>query len=352
MIKSLKIQNFQSHEKTELNFSDGVNVIIGPSDSGKSAIIRALRWLVWNRPSGNSFRSYWDGQTFVKLVTEDNIIRRIKDKTDSYTLVTPNGKKFTFKAIGTSVPEEIKSVLNINEVNLQQQLDSPFILSKSAGEVAQHFNKVARLDMIDKATSNVNSAIRELEQNIKHKIADIKKQKEQLKTFNYLGKMEAEVEVLEEINKQFKILTKNTDKLQELIYDIQLIKSDIRDKLPLLALEKQVDSLIKDINISVKKDKKLIKLKSLVDNIKEVQNDIEQQKQLLKLETPVNTLLNLYEDKREVDEKHKQLYKLLYSIEQNNMLINIAKQKYKDLYAKFNNEMGDVCILCGQIIKR
>ena len=38
MIKSLKIHNVQSYEDTALVFSDGINVIIGASDQGKSAI--------------------------------------------------------------------------------------------------------------------------------------------------------------------------------------------------------------------------------------------------------------------------------------------------------------------------
>jgi len=56
MIKYLQIQNFQSHKDSLLEFDPGVNVIVGSSDSGKTAVIRALRWLVWNRPSGDAFR--------------------------------------------------------------------------------------------------------------------------------------------------------------------------------------------------------------------------------------------------------------------------------------------------------
>ena len=48
MIKSLHIQNFQSHKKTTLKFHKGINVVIGQSDSGKSAIIRALNWTINN----------------------------------------------------------------------------------------------------------------------------------------------------------------------------------------------------------------------------------------------------------------------------------------------------------------
>ena len=45
----LTIENFQSiKEKTEIDFIEGVNLIIGPSNSGKSAVLRALRGLILN----------------------------------------------------------------------------------------------------------------------------------------------------------------------------------------------------------------------------------------------------------------------------------------------------------------
>src|SRR5512133_726261 len=155
MIKSLAILNFQSHEKSKLDFSPGVNVIVGSSDSGKTAIIRALRWIIWNRPSGDSIRSNWGGATNVLLETEEGIIRRAKDKTDQYELKLQGGKDLVFKAFGTSVPQEIADFLNINEINLQGQLDAPFLLSESPGAVALHFNKVARLDKIDTGLQNI-----------------------------------------------------------------------------------------------------------------------------------------------------------------------------------------------------
>jgi exonuclease SbcC len=52
MITQLNITNFQSHVKSVLKLSPGINVICGPSDSGKSAIIRGLRWVIENQPTG------------------------------------------------------------------------------------------------------------------------------------------------------------------------------------------------------------------------------------------------------------------------------------------------------------
>lgn len=50
----LRIQNFQAHKDTTIEF-DRITTIVGPSDIGKSAVLRALKWVAKNEPNGTSF---------------------------------------------------------------------------------------------------------------------------------------------------------------------------------------------------------------------------------------------------------------------------------------------------------
>lgn len=177
MIKSIKIVNYQSHKESVLSLSKGINVIIGSSDDGKSAILRSLNWIKDNRPSGMSTVSYWDRGKDNKPQTEQSceidvaydgidlsstIIERLREKDfNGYKL---NGE--AFEAVGTDVPEQISSILNMTEVNLQKQFDSPFLISESAAEIARSFNKVIHLDIIDKVLSNTESMRRKISQDI------------------------------------------------------------------------------------------------------------------------------------------------------------------------------------------
>jgi exonuclease SbcC len=52
MIKSIKIQNFETHIKTHLDLHPGVNVIVGESDEGKSGIIRSIKWNAKKQTAG------------------------------------------------------------------------------------------------------------------------------------------------------------------------------------------------------------------------------------------------------------------------------------------------------------
>ena len=50
-IAELTISNFRSFNKTTLNFNDGINVIIGQNNAGKTTVIKALDILFNNSSS-------------------------------------------------------------------------------------------------------------------------------------------------------------------------------------------------------------------------------------------------------------------------------------------------------------
>ena len=43
MIERLELIDFESHKNTVVDFSQGLNIITGNSDAGKSSLLRALR---------------------------------------------------------------------------------------------------------------------------------------------------------------------------------------------------------------------------------------------------------------------------------------------------------------------
>lgn len=353
MIKSLSILNFQSHEKTELNFHSGVNVIVGSSDSGKSAIIRAMRWLIWNRPSGNSFRSTWGGETSCKILVDGNVVTRSRDKVDQYQIKGEKGTKTTeFKAIGTSVPEEVNRILNIGDINLQYQLDSPFLLSNSPGEAAQHFNKVARLDKIDQGNSAVNSAIRELEQDIKYRTKGIESDEERLKEFDYLDKMEAEVEVYEELEKRLTTKRNGWDKLKKLKYDLVEIDLDLSSYNNLIILEEQVNQIEEFIETRATLDQKQVKLDILLEHIREDTIDLKNLKWVMSFEESVNNLLQLQSTLKTAVEHRTNLQTHLWKMDAVDSDYEESQSNTKALQAEFDKEMGEVCKLCGQSIRK
>ena len=52
-LKTLRIQGFRRFNDLSLNFKDGLNVIVGPNNAGKTAVVDALRVLLAASDEGN-----------------------------------------------------------------------------------------------------------------------------------------------------------------------------------------------------------------------------------------------------------------------------------------------------------
>ena len=192
MITKIELHNFQSHKNTVLDFDKGVNVICGETDNGKSAVIRAIRWVVENYPQGtNKINSTWNDDfkepLSVKLYTDKGYVERIRDKTrNGYNICETGEQVIKLDAIGKGVPKEVTDFLNVSDVNFQFQMDPPYLLSKTPGQASEYLNEIVHLDSIDKIMSIADSDKRQLSSEQKTVEADIKKLEEDLKNYEWV----------------------------------------------------------------------------------------------------------------------------------------------------------------------
>lgn len=153
MITKIKLTNFQKHKSLEAEFTPGLNVIVGPSDAGKSAIFRALDFALNNGAKKSNVVSYGEKTASVELTINNRAIKREKGKSKNIYEVDDQ----LLKAFGANVPDEVANVTNLSEINFQSQHDKSFLLSATPGEVARYLNKLINLDVIDKLLSSLNS---------------------------------------------------------------------------------------------------------------------------------------------------------------------------------------------------
>lgn len=344
MIDSINIRNFQSHRESRLEFHPGVNIIVGGSDSGKTAILRALRWLIWNRPSGDAFRSDWGGDTEVKIKADGKTVTRRKtDKTNEYALDhTP------YTAFGTEVPDDVQTFLSLNGINLQSQLDAPFLLSKSAGEVAAHFNKVAHLEKIDRSLQNISSWLRRLERDVDTRESNLVEQQEQLTAYDNLDKVEARVELLEENQSKLQNQFSAVLKLEKTKDSIRYYSDQITALEPLISAEKHIIRLLEyrgEIKTR-KTDEKT--LSNLTRQITELDYEIRQQSEALKAEKQVSGLLEISAQLKTLQGYAKQLGKAVTALAGLRVLEKGRAEALKKLELDFERNFPDTCPLCGK----
>lgn len=247
MINSLHIANFQSHKESDLQFAPGLNVILGQTDSGKTSILRALYWLFSNRPSGEAFRSTFAGkrETLAILDTDDWHIHRQRGKENMY-LLRRAGQAMCeeYKALGKTVPEEIVKALNLTDLNWQMQLDPPFLLSESPGEVARRLNDIVNLGKIDSSMASLSSSIRENNQQLKAEEEAVACQKEELEEFEYLEKMEEDVAAVEVLEKKWMVLSEEHEEIKGLLDKIGYQRGLVKSLKEELVHEEAVDALV------------------------------------------------------------------------------------------------------------
>lgn len=201
MIEKIEIHNFQSHKATVLELDAKVNTLQGNSDCGKSAVLRALQWLIFN-PAGDYFISDWarKGKTqtapceVIVHVNGHKIVRRRDKDFNGYYLDDE-----MFEATRNTVPKKISDILNLGEVNVQRQLDPPFLLSMSAGEVSRYINNLVNLTRIDTWTSAANSRERKLRQDADAAFERVEKAREKVESYSFLPRLEELSDTIESL---------------------------------------------------------------------------------------------------------------------------------------------------------
>lgn len=399
MIKSLTIQNFQSHKNTEIEFSPGVNAIIGPSDSGKSAILRSLFWLIFNRPLGNDFMSTWADKSSVELDLGDYKILKKKGKENLYVLSGKDIKKpIKFKAFGTKVPEEIQTILNMKDINIQRQMDAPFLFSLSPGEIGRQLNKLVNLEVIDQSQKNISKILRKGEAVFSKNQNVIKEKEEELKQYDWLPKAEARLSNLECTDREIIKLANSADKIEKTIESAKKITTEIMAKKKIAKYEESISHLIAlndeietetdfynnlcdEVEKIIQNEKALKQFSSLLSTeryilgLKKIQKSIEdERKQKGKLSEAVNEIIEIEKDLKQLssllskEQEILKLEKIQKSIEDergqkkhlNEVLneinnINIKRTKIitekMDREKRIKEEMPDNCPLCGQEIE-
>lgn len=295
MIKSLHIKNIQSHKNTKLELDPGVNVIIGNSDVGKSAIIRALYWLVFNKPTGEDYRSHWNGDMFVKGVFDNGIVRHIRGNKNKYKL-----NKNLMTGFGVNVPEPISELINMNDLNFVMQGDRPFMIDWSPGERSLYLNKITNLSIIDSTNKNIKQTIKKEKNSIKacsENISDIEKE---IKNFDDLQEMDADLKTIEK-------LSKDIDENKNKIYTIGSIIKDIDE------IDEELESL---------------------DYIEKAQKEI---KKMLSLSNKLQT----------IKKEKNRLSKVVKEIKLVRSIIKKKIKRKEKLVKLYNKSMPDICPLCG-----
>jgi DNA repair protein SbcC/Rad50 len=334
-----------------------VNVITGTSDSGKTAILRSLSWLINNRPSGDAFKN-WDvplkESVSVSLELEDgnSIVLERQNGKNTYSIFDKNGEETKFSAIKTDVPKEVTELLNLAEYNSQSQHQSYFLLQDTPGEIAKKLNDLVGLSIIDTLFSNIASQVRQTSIKISVLTSDRDNAEKDLKQYEKLDEIGNIIENLEKLYEKTAGITSSLNFIEQKLSAFTKIKEEREKLIPLIKLEPRMIDLSRMIGEVSVVESQIQNIQKAASILKDLQQEIETEKMWLDLEPSYTTIYSDIEELLSLENKKNSLIKyisvggsMIHDINKGKRYIKELASQYLDLIKESNT-----CPTCGNRI--
>ena len=189
-IKSVKIENFANHKDTFVTLEPGTNIITGTSDSGKTAFVRALMFVLDNMSSGTSYVNKLTKAKFAKVTvefTDGRVISRSKgDSVNKVEFKHPEDENFTvYSNFSTKYPEAVNTfLLNLpkDEENkalyYAKQSKKLFLIDQTSQSMPKTLSQLLNIGDLEEVGKILGSEVNAIEKSFKLKSKDY----DQLKT--------------------------------------------------------------------------------------------------------------------------------------------------------------------------
>lgn len=345
MIETITLKNFQSHKNSILELCPGVNVIVGNSDAGKSAIIRALYWLAFGKPAGTSImRHNVVKPTMIEVTTQDGVLQKWRNEKIGYYVL--NGE--TYKGFGSAIPKPIFDFLNLGEINFMRQLDPLFLLSKSGGELAQYLNKLINLEIIDTSLTNIKQTANAEQRQITACEENIARLEKQLREFDFIPEFEEKVIQLEKLENKLAKLQKMKSQITGQLEVIKQKQNDLASLQWVKGIGKHLETLeahadkINDIR------NRIILVRNALCRIEKAKATFDTLKHVKPLEGAILSLYELVGKTDKLNRRKKVLQNAVIHYRNAIQQHNTASADLDKAQAEFEQNKPKTCPTCGQ----
>lgn len=163
------VKDFNCIRAVKMDFQPGFNVIQGPSNSGKSSVIKAVEKCIFNQSGSTNVRH-----------GADNLLVGIRYKGREVYLTKGKNTKYKvdneiFEKIGVSQLEQVATALNIREVvlggekvrlNFSNQFSYPFLLDKTPGQLYKFIVDSAESESLSDVLKDMAKDIKDLDKSV------------------------------------------------------------------------------------------------------------------------------------------------------------------------------------------
>lgn len=348
-VTKVVIKNFQSHKDTAISFTSGTNALVGSSNSGKSAVIRAIKWCLLNTPGGTDFirldTKKQEAMVRTWLSNGKSVERRRKNGgVNLYRLYEGEELIEEYTGFGSSVPPDIIEAHGMVPITdkvffqFSDQLEAPFMLSLKPKKRAEVLGDLEELEKIDQALTSVNDDIR----------------------VNSKRKKEVEIEE-KELTTKYHDLKREADRLGAKIETLKTLKEGLKAKDYLrsnlerqLVRLKQISETMKTIDKEIKVAERIIapypeNLEEKITRLKYMQQRMMRLKEIraeldgidFMYDDELKKLEDLQESIAEQVRKFQLLHAQIESLKKNEQAVESIKGSYSEKAAGLTFEHID-----------
>lgn len=389
MITKVELENWKSHHETTLEFSEGVNALIGTMGSGKSSVLEAITFgLYGTTPSMNS-----------REITLDDAIRRTPSEASDASVkvwLEIEGEEYTVERViergsGTrkselrkegelleapstqEVTEQVEKILGMDFKSFTraiyaEQNNLDLFLEMRPGNRKERIDELLKLDRFEDARQTTVKAENRLEDELEQKQEE-------------LGDLEDEFdgEELEELEEEIEDMEEKLEKLKENIEELKERKDELEEELEELKQKEEKQENIKEKITRLKTRKKtveerldekegLAEIENIDEKLEEKRESLEKleekEDKISKLEQKIemkdNKMEEIGEEIEELEEeveKFEDIEEIEGELEEVAEKVESVKEKGNRLYAERQNLVESVktlkdtdgeCPTCGQ----
>lgn len=361
-ISKVILNNFQAHEHTEATFDDGLNIIIGESNNGKTSILRAIMWVIDNQPLGTDFIMAGKNDCSVRIEYDDGTFiergRTLKD-TGYYKVqyIDENGAMQIgeYRGFTNAVPVEVANIHQMPKVNITKdiethlnvlsQLDAPFLLTESPLVKASAIGRITGTHVVDAAIKESNKNIQSNKKTVKTYEAELKEKENELKALPDIQLMSKFTNAYASIITKIKSLHDDIDSIGGSYTNIQNYENAIAFKERQLATYYTFLKMQPMVDSAIQKKKELDNISLSYTNYKNNSNQIAQREEIL------NNAKSLIMLKPIVDKAYEKEC-FIRSLENKNNLYckligdTVRTNNARILYNNYKNILNSIIIHC------
>lgn len=313
----IEIRNFQSIKHAKIEVCDGLNVITGKTNSGKSAIFRAINASIFNSGTDDLVQA---GQDIASVTISNgehtmSYARNAKGKNEKTAYKFDNNK--VIRKVGRTQLPEVAQMFGIKEVQMQNnvkirlnfwyQNEKPFLMGNTSGQLFE-FLSLSSADKYFKILKSMK--------------ADLKVQDAEINNSN------TTIDTLKMVNNQKEEFLDSNKGFDDLYTQI-------------ITVGAEVDKLNKCLGI-------IELLKNLGEQIHEVNDKLDKVNKIYQ-SIPIKDITKQYQCLIDSDGSYTKLFNSLVSLSQTKKQIGIVQESVNNITPKYENHVNALTTFSGYL---